>query len=100
MRMTVSRVMPGRQDDVVGGVDEHAVAHDEHVLARAVGEEALLVQQDRLVVARPSGPRSSRAASSGTGRDALAAAGTVFGPIRRHDEVVTRTPVSSASSPR
>ena len=30
---------------------EHAVAHHEHVLARAVGHVALLVQQDRLVVA-------------------------------------------------
>ena len=31
---------------------------------------------------------------------ALAAAGSVFGPMRRHDDVITRTPCSSASSPR
>ena len=55
MRMTVSRVMPGRHEAVVGGVYERAVAHDEDVLARPVGQETLLVEQDRLVVARVHG---------------------------------------------
>ena len=31
---------------------------------------------------------------------AFAAAGTVLGPIRRQDEIMARTPDSSAASPR
>ena len=48
-----AREDPGRE---VGRV-EHAVAHDEDVLARAVGDAALGGEQDRLVVAGAASPR-------------------------------------------
>ena len=60
--MTVSRVIPGRIEvESVGRVDR-PVPDDEDVLARAVGDEALGGEQDRLVVAgavRLGAPRAS-----------------------------------------
>ena len=49
--MTDLRLMPSRIDAVCGGVKIDAVAHDEDVLARALADVAVVVEQDRLLVA-------------------------------------------------
>ena len=46
-----ARLMPSRIDAVCGGVKIVAVADDEDVLARALADEAVVVEQDRLLVA-------------------------------------------------
>ena len=43
--------MPSRIDAVSGGVRMRAVAHEEDVLARALADVALVVEEDRLLVA-------------------------------------------------
>ncbi len=99
MRMTVSRVMPGRQDDVVGGVDSTPSRTTKTFSPEPSARKPCSFR--RIASSKPA--LSASIFASCEFRycpDALAAAGTVFGPIRRHDEVVTRTPVSSASSPR
>ena len=49
--ITDLRLIPSRIEAVCPGVDDLAVADDEDVLARALADEAALVEQDRLVVA-------------------------------------------------
>ena len=82
-----------------GGVRISPVADDEDVLARALADDAALVEQDRLVVAGVGASVLARIEFR-YWPDALACGIRPSGEIRRHEETLARMPVRLPSSPR
>ena len=98
--MTDLRLMPSRIDGGLRRREDDAVAHDEDVLARALADVAVVVEEDRLLVAGLVATRSSARIELRYWPEALACGISESGLMRRQEETLARMPLCLPSSPR